>query len=85
MLVGLLFSHMVQYSKENIVRLKVYLDRPYVTKFETDQVCTVCTRTSIIHCNENPIYVFPEKELYMWPQSQVPHTCVCEAYCALMG
>jgi hypothetical protein len=29
------------------------------------------------HCNENPIYAFPEKEIAR-PQSQLPHSCVCE-------
>jgi hypothetical protein len=28
----------LHYCKENIVRLSVYLERPYVTKYETDQV-----------------------------------------------
>jgi hypothetical protein len=61
MLVGLLFSHMVQYSKENIVRLKVYLDRPYVTKFETDQVCMY---SHVEHTlQRKSYYIFPEKEL----------------------
>jgi hypothetical protein len=29
---------MLQYSRENIIRLKIYLDRPYVTKYVTDEV-----------------------------------------------
>jgi hypothetical protein len=29
------------------------------------------------HCNENPIYEFPEKEIAR-PQSQFPHSGVCE-------
>jgi hypothetical protein len=32
-----------------------------------------------LHCNENPIYVFPEKELCtVQSQSQFPHLFVCE-------
>ncbi len=35
-----------------------------------------CIKYSM-HCNENPIYVFPEKELGGL-QSQYPNSCVCE-------
>ncbi len=36
-------------------------------------------RGDFSHCNENPIYVFPEKEL-RGLQSQFPHFCVCERF-----
>jgi hypothetical protein len=34
--------------------------------------------SSPLHCNENPIYLFPEKELPVL--SPNPHSCVCERF-----
>jgi hypothetical protein len=52
----------LHYCKENIVRLSVYLERPYVTKYETDQVtlfplqmhwdvqfCALCMQVTSLH------------------------------------
>ncbi len=41
---------------------------------------TKVSNSSIYHCNENSIYVFPEKELRSLPHSQFPHLCVCEGF-----
>ncbi len=41
------------------------------------QFSKVWFKTVLTHCNENSIYVFPEKEIAR-PHSQFPHSCVCE-------
>jgi hypothetical protein len=47
---------------------------------------TICERVeqvscgyTVLHCKEDPIYVFPEMKL-CGPRSQFPHSCFCERF-----
>jgi hypothetical protein len=53
----------------------------YITKAEMTKLSKTLTKDQIdkVHCYENPIYMFPEKEV-RGLKYQFQHLCVCERF-----
>ncbi len=55
--------------------------RPKVSNTNYNFVFRITSSHSSVHCTENLIYVFPEKELRgLSPNSYIQHSCVCERF-----
>ncbi len=84
--------HQLNSSDENNARFWICSRVPYISKYiqygtcfsaESQRIC-MCHRR-YLHCNENPIYVFPEKNLQGLSHNFHIHVYVRDLYCIFLG